>query len=366
MNRSMKRFYAPLSNCKPTGKTIMNSSAVTIRIKGKPLLVPSLMIHSHQVITRGRILRIASVFDDFLDARGVQDPRSVVQELRRTRMADIFSFLGNFADWVHGKRPDWNDDYHIEYESQAAIQVESYDHWWKHAIDKKTRRRIKKSQEAGIKVCAMPLNDEFIRGIHRIFDETPVRQGKRFWHYGKGFNQVKEEISTYAERSIFIGAYLEGELIGFSKLINCREFGRANQFLSMVKHRNVNVNNALISELVRTCEEKEIPYLVYGDWGVGSLGEFKENNGFRELITPRYYKAVNARGAIALKTGLHKGVKALLPETLRDCLRSMRRSATSHLQACKKAYRGSYLIHPIEPSGAPACEKKTDNLSILR
>ena len=37
-------------------------------------------------------------------------------------------------------------------------------------------------------------DDEFITGMTRIFNETPVRQGRRFWHYGKDFDTVRSSL----------------------------------------------------------------------------------------------------------------------------------------------------------------------------
>jgi hypothetical protein len=274
------------------------------------------------------------VFDDFLDSRGVGDPEPIIQALTENKKADIFKFLGTFSVAVAEKeRLAWQACYQLEYEYLAAIRVVSFDHWWTHDIKKQTRRRVKKAEEEDITVRQVPLDDQLIQGIVHIFNETPIRQGKPFWHYGKGFHQVKEEISTYADRSIFIGAYWRDELIGFAKLINCGDFGRANQLISMVKLRNKPVTNALIAELVRTCESKRIPYLIYGVWSEGSLGHFKQNNGFKKLTRLRYYKGLSLYGAIALRWGLHNGVKELLPAPIQSCLLSLRRGSSR--QGCK-------------------------------
>ena len=61
-------------------------------------------------------------------------------------------------------------------------------------------------------------------------------------------NRVKRDISTYSEQSHFIGAYWENELVGFAKLINCQDFGRANQLISMIKHRDKPITNAIIGK----------------------------------------------------------------------------------------------------------------------
>ena len=34
-----------------------------------------------------------------------------------------------------------------------------------------------------------------VNGIIGIFNQSPVRRGKPFWHYGKDFDTVKKEMS---------------------------------------------------------------------------------------------------------------------------------------------------------------------------
>lgn len=297
-----------------------------ISVKGRPVDVPCQVIDGRTVIIKGRILRIAGLFDDFLDSRGVDEPEYMIRELKKTGKADIFTFLSSFANSVEGKEGhERHQHYHMEHDYLAAIHVVSFEHWWKHKIKKQTRRKVKKAGEEGVKICVSPLDDHLIQGIVRILNETPVRQGKLFWHYGKDFTQVKEEISTYADRSIFLGAYYEEELIGFAKLINCGDFGRSNQLLSMVKHRDKPVTNALIAELVRTCERIRIPYLIYGVWSDGTFGYFKRSNGFSKLAIPRYYAPLSIRGEVALRTGLHRGIRELIPAPILSHFLKLRR-----------------------------------------
>ena len=49
-------------------------------------------------------------------------------------------------------------------------------------------------------------DDEFVRGIVEINNETPIRQGRAFWHFQKSFEAVKEKNSTYPEKYL-LGAY---------------------------------------------------------------------------------------------------------------------------------------------------------------
>lgn len=304
----------------------MKDSTILVSVKGKSVKAPCLIVDERSIVIKGRIFRIASVFDDFLDSRGIDNPESIILALKEKSKADVFSFYRNFSIVLSEKKePALQKGYKKEYEHHAGIRVVSYDHWWRHDIKKQTRRRVRKAKEKDVEIRQVPLDDNLIQGITRIFNETPIRQGKPFWHYGKDFHQVKNEISTYAESSIFLGAYWKSELIGFSKLINCGVFGRANQLISMVRHRDKLVTNALIAELVRTCESKRIPNLLYGDWIEGSLGHFKKNNGFKRVTIPKYYKALTLEGRVVLRMGIHKGIREFIPNPIRTYLRSLRR-----------------------------------------
>ena len=90
--------------------------------------------------------------------------------------------------------------------------------WWE-KLPQEARKNTRRAAKRGVEVKVVPFDDELARGIHKICNETPVRQGRPFWHYGKDFETVKREHATYLERSEFIGAYFENELIGFIKMV---------------------------------------------------------------------------------------------------------------------------------------------------
>jgi hypothetical protein len=150
-----------------------------------------------------------------------------------------------------------------------------------------------------------------------IFDEAPVRQGMRFWHYKKDFETLKREFSRYIFREEVFGAYLDEELIGFIFLVNAGNAAMLGQIISMVRHRDKSPNNALIAKAVEICAERRIPYLSYAVWPrPGSLREFKRHNGFECMELPRYYIPLTAKGRLALKLGFHKDFVDRLPEDL--------------------------------------------------
>src|SRR5205814_1496754 len=151
-----------------------------------------------------------------------------------------------------------------------------------------------------------------------------VRQGRRFWHYGKDFQTVKRQFSRCLFREDLIGAYVEDELIGFIMLGNAGRYGVVGQIISKIQHRDKSPNNALIAKAVEVCARKGLPHLVYASWGAGTLIDFKRHNGFEEVRLPRFYVPLTRRGQLAISAGLHRGWKALLPEDIKIRLKALR------------------------------------------
>ena len=46
------------------------------------------------------------------------------------------------------------------------------------------------------------------------------------------------------------------------------------------------------------------------------MTEFKRRNGFERLDYPRHFRPLSAKGRMALKLGLHKELRSLIPESL--------------------------------------------------
>jgi hypothetical protein len=143
--------------------------------------------------------------------------------------------------------------------------------------------------------------------------------------------RAREYAGTFLDRSIFIGAFYEKDLIGFVKLVadETRTHACAIHILSMIKHREKAPTNALVAQTVRSCADRGISYLVYEHFSYGrklgdSLSEFKTNNGFQKMDVPRYYVPLTATGRAAFRLGLHHKIAERLPEPLMARLREMR------------------------------------------
>jgi Acetyltransferase (GNAT) family len=309
----------PVEQAEPAVKpnfASLSRGQTEIRIKGKSILVPSLQIDGRAVITSGKWLKTAVVHDEeLLEDETLTDAESFVLPLKSGELnADIFTFSQRLPHTTAKFR------YHVEWDNFAVIPITTYSHWFKNRIEPSVQRAIRKAAKTGIEIRVAQLDDEFIQGIVKINNDTPIRQGRTFWHFHKSFDEVKREHLTYAERNIFLGAYLQGDLIGYIRMIQVDRVASVIQLLTMTKHYDKRPANALLAKAVELCEQKGLSHLMYCNYiykdPKSSLTEFKKRSGFEQLLLPRYYIPLTLKGKIALKLGLHRGLASQIPEPL--------------------------------------------------
>jgi hypothetical protein len=177
----------------------------------------------------------------------------------------------------------------------------------------------------------VPFDETLAQGIWEVYNETMVRQGKPNVHYGKDVQTVYREAATFLDRAVFIGAFFEGKLIGFVKMVIDETKTQASlmNIVAMVRHRDKAPTNALIAHAVRACADRGIPYLMYQSFVYGnkegdSLTNFKEINGFQRVDLPRYYVPLTPLGTLALRFGLHHKFTDQLPKPVAAKLRELR------------------------------------------
>ena len=291
---------------------------VETSIKGKWTEVPALAIDGKAVIVRGRWIRVAVVHDErWLDSE-VEDPELYVKSLKRHGLGKLRADVFSFAQKVPGSQPI--HDYPIEWDSVAAIRVTSYKEWWEN-LPQETRKNVRKSQKLGVRVEVTKLDDELVAGIVGVNNDSALRQRRSFDHYGKSFEQVKKDQSSFLDRSDFVCAYFGNELIGFLKLVYRGRVASILQILPKESHRDKRPANALIAKAVELCAAKGIAYLGYGLFNYGnkqesSLRDFKIRNGFEEMMVPRYAIPLTNRGKVYMKLKLHRGILGILPHSL--------------------------------------------------
>ena len=278
-----------------------------------------------EIKVTGRLLRVARLDADkyqFLE----DDPEQVLDGLRNCGVrVDLFTFMQRLPDTT----PKYK--YPMEWDNFAALPLTTFEHWWTRQINDKTRNMVRRACKKGAVVREVPFSDELVRGIWEIYNECPIRQGRRFQHYGKDLQTVYREEATYLERSIFIGAFLGEKLIGFVKLVSDETRTQAGlmNIVSLIDERDKAPTNALVAEAVRACASRGIPYLVYSNFSYGKkksdgLSDFKEHNAFQRIDVPRYYVPLTRLGSAAFRLGLHHRMVDYFPERFASKFREIR------------------------------------------
>jgi len=305
--------------------TCANVEQAEIRISGKTLYVPSAEICGRTVVVTGKWIRTAQVKDEeVVEGIPVEDPESFITKLKESELkADVLTFAQRPPEIT----PKY--DYRFEWDNWAAVPTTSFKDWWENRLPQESRKNVRRAAKRGVVARVVPFDDELVRGIQGIYNETPVRQGKRFWHFGKDIETLRRELATYLDRSEFIGAYWNEELIGFLKMIYVGRVATLFHIISMNEHHDKRPMNALIANAVEFCEQKGISHFIYGQFAYGnkhqsSLLEFKRRNGFEQINFPRYYVPLTVKGRLFVLLKLYKGIGGLIPEPILQTVLSSR------------------------------------------
>jgi hypothetical protein len=229
------------------------------------------------------------------------------------RGIDIFTFLerkwcyptsNSAATWMKSE------------DNVGLLEIKDYPEWWTD-VGKKTRNMVRRAKKSGIEVTTVQPNEKLAEGIWKIYNETPIRQGRAFIHYGESLKSVTANMFA-ARNSTFIGAFLQNELVGFLQIIYGDNIAIVSQILSLQKHWDKAVNNALLSKAVEICASNGERWLIYGRIGNHpSLDKFKESNGFVKYPITRYYVPLTRKGRFAAHMGLQRELKDVLPQSLK-------------------------------------------------
>jgi hypothetical protein len=189
-------------------------------------------IYNKSLIVVGKIIKTAHLEQEWCD--NVGEPAEIVEGLRKNSIkVDIFTFWQYLPEIVVPHltvTPRYK--YYMEWDDIAVLPITNYDYWWSKQINSSTRGKVRKASKKGVIVREAEFNEDFVRGMVNIFNESPIRQGKPFWHYGKDFETVKREFSRYLFREELFGAYYNDELIGFIMLAYGDNFVYLGQIIS--------------------------------------------------------------------------------------------------------------------------------------
>jgi hypothetical protein len=197
----------------------------------------------------------------------------------------------------------------------AVAEFDNYESWFQN-LKCETRARIKRATRRGLTTKEVSYSEEFACGVWKIFNETKIRQSRRFTHYGESLDTVKQQLSQ--SKDIIIGAFDGKEVVGFIQLAIGDCTGQITQILSLERKRDMLPNNALIAKAVEVCVNHNLNWLIYARMGNHpSLDEFKRNNGFKKVEIKRHFVPLTITGKVFLLSGLQKNFKDNIPNFLK-------------------------------------------------
>jgi hypothetical protein len=243
-------------------------------------------------------------------------PTETLMEKLAERGVDIFTFIER--KWC-GSIPDPLEQWVKAEDNIAILRITTYSDWLE-SIGKKTRNMVRKAEKSGVTTQVVEPTEKLAAGIWKIYNETPIRQGRAFPHYGEPLqNTVNIVLST--RNCNWIGAYLQGELVGFIQLVYGDNIVIISQILSLQKFWDKAVNNALVAKAIEVCSAKQVQWIMYGRMGNHpSLDSFKQSNSFAKFSLTRYYVPLTKKGQIATALRLHRELKDALPQLIKNLL----------------------------------------------
>ena len=291
---------------------------IEINSRGNWISVPALHVGGKDIIVQGKRMSVAKVHDeDWLETE-LENPEECIELLKKQRsrglLADIFTFVQKPS------RVNPAFQYPMERDSVAAIRLNGFKGWWE-KLPQETRKNVRRSQKRGVTVEVRSFSEDLVKGIAEVNDDSPVRQRERNLYYGRTLDQVRKDYCSFLDRSDFVCAFAGEEMIGFLKLVYRGEVASILNFTPKASHADKRPANALISKAVELCAARQIQYITYGKYSYGNkrnspLTEFKNRNGFEEILVPRFYVPLTNWGRVCLGLKLHRGLLGLLPETV--------------------------------------------------
>jgi hypothetical protein len=295
----------------------MTENTIEISVNGKWTKVPALQAGGKTILVRGSAVKLATIHDEDWAETALEDPEQCVHQLKQQKSgwrADLFTF----AQKLPATQPKYA--YPMEWDSIAVARTSNFKTWWE-SLPQETRKNVRRSQKRGVVVSVRPFGDEVIRDLVELNNESPMRQGRPNNHYGKTFEQVKKDYSSFLDRSDLICAYVGEEMVGLVKIVYRGEIASVLQCLAKGSHYDKRPSNAMLAKAVELCEARGIAQLTYGFFHHGNkrdnpLLEFKIRNGFEEVLVPRYYVPLTAWGSLARGLNLHRGMLGILPHSV--------------------------------------------------
>jgi len=296
----------------------MSIEMVQLSVKGKWYRVPALQVDGKSIVRRGKFLKIAFVKDEQWLETPVADPARCVDALKGEKLRDLRADIFTFASKLPSTEPEY--PYPFELENVAAIRLNTFKEWWE-GLPQETRKNVRRSQKRGVRVEVKSLDQKLLEDLVELNNDSPVRQGKVYTHFGKTLEQVTKDQEDFLDRSDYICAYHEEELVGVVKLVYRGNIAAILTFLPKASHADKRPANALMAKVVEICDQKKMLFITFGLFNYHNkkdtpLRDFKIRNGFEGIDVPRYYVALTLKGALGIKFNLYHGLMGVLPHSV--------------------------------------------------
>ena len=295
----------------------MSNRSIEISSKGKWVRVPALTVGGETLVVKGSWVKVANIHDEAWLETEIKDPEECVKRLRAAGEDEFGADIFTFTQKPSVTAPKYK--YPVEYDSIAAIRFTSFTEWWE-SLPQEARKNVRRSQKRGVTVTVKNFDDELLRGIKDVNDDSPTRQGEGNYYYGRSLEQLRKDYSAFVDRSDFICACLGDEMVGFVKVVYRGDVASILNLTVKPSHSDKRPANALIAKAVELSEAKGVRCLTYGLYNYGNkqnspLREFKTRNGFQEVLTPRFYVPLTRWGQLCMRLKLHRGLLGILPHT---------------------------------------------------
>lgn len=181
-------------------QSTMELTHAEVSVKGRTVRVPSADIGGRKIVVTGRIPRIARIHDEeWNDAPPLENVEAFLVSINDAGLeADMFTFSDTL-----GASVSFDLSYHSEQYDLAVVPLTTFTKWWE-SLPQESRKNTRKAEKRGVTAKLATFDEDFIRGIKALYDETPIRQGRRFWHFGKHLDAVRRENATYLDRCDFV------------------------------------------------------------------------------------------------------------------------------------------------------------------
>lgn len=335
-------------------------SSVEIRVRGRWVTVPSLDVNGNKLYATGGWLRTAKVRGEEMKEYDLENPELYIEALKgssgnQSLRADIFTFTQK----PPATQPKYG--YPFEHESVAAIRLTSFKEWWE-SLPHETRKNVRRSSKRGVVVRIEEFDDQLIKQIRQVNDDSPLRQGMPNAYYGRSFDETKKLYGEFTGRCDFICAYHGDELIGFLHLVYRAGIASILNLTTKPSHSDKRPANSLMAAAVQVCEAKGISHITYGLYNYGNkrhspLREFKIRCGFGEILVPRFFVPVTGWGALCVRAKLHRGLIGILPHSALTAavrVRALWYNFRVFLSRCSSMTEQPNRIRQTERSNPPA------------